>query len=64
MRRTIDIDEKVDNGKCPADYWCVWATTGGKNERDCLKCWIKYCKENNLEISYESVDKRVGVCYN
>lgn len=59
MKITIDIDEKVDCGQCPPFSWCVWATTGGKTERNCLKCWIKYCKENNLEISYVSIDKRV-----
>lgn len=64
MIKTIDIDEKIDGGHCPPATFCEYATTFGGSERACLRCWIRYCDENNFGISYKSIDKRIAKRYN
>lgn len=51
----ISIDKAIDNHKCPAFYMCTIATTCYEpieREHICYKCWLNYCKENNIEIDY------------
>lgn len=50
-----EIDQAVENNKCPAPMFCTVATTcydSHTRERKCLKCWLEYCKVNNIEIDY------------
>ena len=50
-----DIDNAVENNKCPERMFCTVATTcydTHKRERMCLKCWLEYCKSHNIEIDY------------
>ena len=51
----INIDEKIDNHRCPGAYFCVQATTHYEKheaERMCLRCWKDYCRENGYGIDY------------
>lgn len=51
-----EIDAMVEKGNCPARMFCTVATTcytPHQRERECLKCWLNYCKEMNYEIDYE-----------
>lgn len=53
---SINIDEKIDNHICPEPLICLQATTWyskQESEHMCYECWLKYCKSNNIEISYE-----------
>ena len=53
--RIQDIDNAVENNKCPERMFCTVATTcydTHKRERMCLKCWLEYCKSHNIEIDY------------
>lgn len=57
MKMGINIDKKIDEGKCPAPMFCTVATTGysqQEREHHCYLCWLNYCKENNIEILYEN----------
>ena len=50
------IDKLVEKHKCPGVFFCTVATTGmtqHERENTCLKCWLRYCKEENIEIDYE-----------
>ena len=60
--RQIDIDKMVDEHKCPCNYFCTVATTcyePREREHICYECWRDYCKENNIEIIYDSVLTRL-----
>lgn len=51
----INIDKMIEGYKCPAAYMCSVATTNYSSlerEHTCYKCWLRYCKENNIEIIY------------
>lgn len=53
--RYINIDEKIDNHRCPGAYWCVQATTyyePQEAEHMCYLCWKQYCKDNGYKIDY------------
>ena len=50
-----EIDNAVEKNKCPAPMFCTVATTcydSHTRERMCLKCWLNYCKTNNIDIDY------------
>lgn len=50
-----DINKAVENNKCPTPMFCIVATTCydfHTRERICLKCWLQFCKEYNIEIDY------------
>lgn len=50
------IQKNIDDCKCPEPMFCTVATTcyeQYKRERMCLKCWLRYCKENNIEVIYD-----------
>lgn len=52
----INIDREIDNHRCPGVYFCTVATTcyeEWKKEHKCYLCWLAYCREHNIEISYE-----------
>ena len=52
----INIDKQIDKYKCPTHSFCTVATTCyNKIEREniCYKCWLSFCKRNNIEIIYE-----------
>lgn len=52
----INIDKKIDEHKCPTFCLCTVATTcydSLKRERICYRCWLSFCKENNIEIIYD-----------
>lgn len=51
-----EIDSAVEKYKCPEPMFCTIATTcytPRERERECLKCWLNYCKKHNIEIDYE-----------
>lgn len=51
----INIDKEIDACRCPAPYICTVATIYYEpieREHLCYKCWLQYCKENNIEIIY------------
>ena len=51
-----EIDLAVENNRCPAIMFCTVATTcydSYTREHICLKCWLQFCKENNIEIDYK-----------
>lgn len=51
----INIDKQIDKGRCPGIYFCTVATTGYEQiekEHICYTCWLRYCRENNIEILY------------
>lgn len=51
-----EIDNAVENYRCPEPSFCTVATTcyePHKRERLCLKCWLKFCKIHNIEIDYD-----------
>ena len=50
-----EIDSAVENNRCPAIMLCTVSSTcydSHTRERICLKCWLQFCKENNIEIDY------------
>ena len=50
-----EIDSAVENNRCPAIMFCTVASTcydSHTRERICLKCWLQFCKEHNIEIDY------------
>lgn len=52
----INIDKKIDEGECPEPSFCTVATTCYEpieKENICYKCWLSYCKRNNIEIIYK-----------
>lgn len=52
----INIDKKIDEHKCPNFCLCTIATTCYEpieREQICYRCWLSYCKENNIEIIYD-----------
>lgn len=54
--REQDIENAIDSCKCPVPMFCTVVTTcyePNVRERTCLKCWLRYCKENNIRIVYE-----------
>ncbi|MDD6004381.1 MAG: hypothetical protein PUC68_01775 [Firmicutes bacterium] len=54
----INIDKKIDEGKCPGIYFCTVATTcytAQEREHNCYLCWLAYCKRNEIEIDYGDV---------
>ena len=58
----INIDEKIENFKCPERVFCIVATTcldPIKREHLCYKCWLAYCKQNNIEIEYAGLAQQV-----
>ena len=51
------IQKSIDMCRCPEPSFCTVATTMYENhtrERMCMKCWLAYCKRNNIEIDYEN----------
>lgn len=51
----IDIDNEIDMHRCPEPSFCVVATTcldEHERENTCYKCWLRYCRANNIEIIY------------
>lgn len=51
------IQKSIDICRCPEPSFCTVATTMYENharERMCMKCWLAYCKRNNIEIDYEN----------
>ena len=51
----INIDKKIDEGKCPGYFYCTVATTcytAQEREHECYLCWLAYCKRNKIEIDY------------
>ena len=51
-----EIDSAVENNRCPAIMFCTVATTcydSHTREHICLKCWLQFCKEHNIEIDYK-----------
>ena len=51
------IQKSIDVCRCPEPSFCTVATTMYDNhtrERMCMKCWLAYCKRNNIEIDYEN----------
>jgi len=59
-----EIDNAVENNKCPAPLFCTVATTcydSHTRERKCLKCWLEYCKANDYGgFEYENPRDRSG----
>lgn len=58
IMKISEIDKAVEDNKCPERMFCTVATTCYDNhtrERKCLKCWLDYCKANNIEIDYGEV---------
>ena len=56
LEMKINIDREIDNRRCPGVYFCTVATTcyeEWKREHKCYLCWLSYCREHNIEISYE-----------
>lgn len=54
--KKINIDKEIDKKYCPGLYWCTITTTGYElqvRENMCYKCWLRYCRENNIEIIYD-----------
>lgn len=52
----INIDKKIDEGKCPGHFYCTVATTEYpelEREHICYECWREYCKQNEIEIDYD-----------
>ena len=52
----INIDKEIDKRHCPYISLCTIGTTYyEENEREhlCYLCWLRYCKENNIEIVYD-----------
>ena len=52
----INIDKKIDEHKCPGIYLCTVATICYEpieREHICYRCWLSFCKENNIEIIYD-----------
>lgn len=50
-----DIDDAVEECRCPEPSFCPIATTyfgTHLRERTCLKCWLRYCKDNKITIKY------------
>ena len=50
-----EIDNAIENNQCPVPMFCTVATTcydSHTRERKCLKCWLEFCKVNNIEIDY------------
>ena len=55
----INIDKEIDNHNCPGSYYCTVATTcyeTQKREHICYRCWLAYCRENNIEIIYGDME--------
>ena len=55
MKRQINIDKQIDNFVCPGPFFCTVATTcydEMTREHLCYKCWLSYCRENDIEIIY------------
>ena len=53
--RIQEIDNAIENNKCPTPMFCTVTTTyydSHTRERECLKCWLEYCKTHNIEIDY------------
>ena len=51
------IQKSIDICRCPEPSFCTVATTVYDNhtrERKCMKCWLAYCKRNNIEIDYKN----------
>lgn len=51
----VNIDKKIDENRCPEPSLCVVGTTCySEQEREhiCYKCWLRFCKENRIEIDY------------
>ena len=51
-----EIDSAIENNCCPAIMFCTVASTcynPHTREHICLKCWLQFCKENNIEIDYK-----------
>ena len=56
IKRQINIDKQIDNSICPGHFFCVVATTCYElleRERICYRCWLSYCRENDIEIIYD-----------
>ena len=52
----INIDKEIDAGRCPTFCFCTVATTcynSQEKENICYKCWLSYCKQNNITIIYD-----------
>lgn len=52
----MNIDKKIDEGKCPEPSLCTVGTTvytEYEREHICYKCWLSYCKREGIEITYE-----------
>ena len=52
----INIDRKIDEGRCPEPALCTVGTTGySEQERKhiCYRCWLNFCRQNDFEISHE-----------
>ena len=52
----MNIDKKIDEGKCPEPSLCTVGTTvytEYEREHICYKCWLNYCKREGIEITYE-----------
>ncbi len=52
----INIDKEINAHRCPTIGFCTIATTSYeslKRENMCYKCWLAYCKENDVTIVYE-----------
>lgn len=55
MLKKINIDKQIDEHRCPGVHFCTVATTGYtaiKREHLCYICWLQYCRENRIEITY------------
>lgn len=51
----IQLEINIDKNLCPANYYCVQATTYYEQheaERMCLRCWQDHYKERGYEIDY------------
>lgn len=51
------IQNAIEIGRCLELSICPVNTTvynSQNRERECLRYWITYCKENNIEIDYEN----------
>lgn len=52
----MNIDKKIDAHVCPEPSFCDQATASysiQEQENMCYKCWVNYCKRNNIEITYD-----------
>lgn len=57
-KQKINVDKRIDEGKCPEPALCTIGTTGySEQEREhiCYRCWFNFCKQNGIKIDYGEV---------